>query len=67
MSAKQQIFEHITVNVRKDVKKAIKKKIADYDGVLIKDCVEAGLILVLEKDEKGIKNILKKYESRGES
>lgn len=60
MSANQ----HLTCNIDKSIKQAVKKKITDYDRLYIKDCVEAGLILILDKSEDQIRNIIEKYSNK---
>lgn len=60
-------LHHLTCDINKSIHTDIKKKIADYtDIVYIKQCVEAGLILILDKNEDQIRNILKKYSKGGE-
>lgn len=61
--------QHLTVYVDKQLKAKVKKKVYDSentpDKLSLKECVAAGLILILNKREHEIKNIIKRYSNEG--
>lgn len=57
---------HVTCWVDKSLKQKVSQKILkSEDSLLLKECMAAGLVLVLSKNETQIRNIIKNFRKGG--